>query len=86
MALAPLTTTTWPILDLTRSAVAVGRAVSLSSFAFLAGSPIGGWFAGELIAAGGARLGFGVAGAAAIVTVGMAMARLRVLERRCGAL
>ena len=60
-----------------------GRAVSLYYFAFLAGSPIGGWLAGELVAAGGARLGFGVAGAAAIVTVSIALARLRVLERRC---
>jgi MFS family permease len=59
-----------------------GRAVSLYYFAFLAGAPIGGWFSGELIAAGGARLGFGVAGCAALLTVTLSRARLRVLERR----
>jgi predicted MFS family arabinose efflux permease len=59
-----------------------GRAVSLYYFAFLAGAPIGGWLSGELIAMGGARLGFGVAGSAALVTVSLALARLRSLERR----
>jgi MFS family permease len=59
-----------------------GRAVSLYYFAFLAGAPIGGWLSGELIAAGGARLGFGVAGTAALVTASLSMARLRSLERR----
>jgi MFS family permease len=58
-----------------------GRAVSLFYFAFLAGSPIGGWFSGFLIDEGGARLGFGVAGVAAVVTVTLAMARVRWLER-----
>lgn len=59
-----------------------GRAVSLYYFAFLAGAPIGGWLSGELIAAGGARLGFGVAGIAAVLTASLALARLRSLERR----
>jgi predicted MFS family arabinose efflux permease len=59
-----------------------GRAVSLYFFAFLAGSPIGGWFSGELIAHGGARLGFGVAGAAALATVTLGMLRLSALDRR----
>ena len=58
-----------------------GRAVSLYYFAFLAGSPIGGWLSGVLIDEGGARLGFGVAGVAAVVTVTLAMARLRWIER-----
>jgi MFS family permease len=62
-----------------------GRAVSLYYFAFLAGAPIGGWLSGELIAAGGARLGFGVAGVGALVTAAVSMARIRSIERaqRC---
>jgi MFS family permease len=62
-----------------------GRAVSLYYFAFLAGAPIGGWLSGELIAAGGARLGFGVAGVGALVTAALSMARIRSIERtqRC---
>ncbi len=59
-----------------------GRAVSLYYFAFLAGSPVGGWFSGFLIDAGGARLGFGVAGIAAVITVTLALARIRTIERR----
>jgi predicted MFS family arabinose efflux permease len=58
-----------------------GRAVSLYYFAFLAGAPIGGWLSGVLIAAGGARLGFGVAGVGALVTAALALARLRSIER-----
>jgi predicted MFS family arabinose efflux permease len=59
-----------------------GRAVSLYYFAFLAGSPIGGWLSGLLIDTGGARLGFGVAGVAAVLTVTVALARIRWIERR----
>ena len=59
-----------------------GRAVSLYYFAFLAGSPIGGWLSGVLIDAGGARLGFGVAGVAAVLTVTLASVRIRSIERR----
>jgi MFS family permease len=59
-----------------------GRAVSLYYFAFLAGSPIGGWLSGLLIDTGGARLGFGVAGVAAVLTVTVALARIRSIERR----
>ena len=45
-----------------------GRAASLYFFAFLGGAPLGGLFAGWLVAAGGTRLAFLVAGSVAVLT------------------
>jgi MFS family permease len=45
-----------------------GRAASLYFFAFLGGAPLGGLFAGWLVAAGGTRLAFAVAGSVAMLT------------------
>jgi MFS family permease len=44
-----------------------GRAASLYFFAFLGGAPLGGLFAGWLVAAGGTRLAFAVAGTVAVM-------------------
>ncbi len=53
-----------------------GRAASLYFFAFLGGAPLGGLFAGWLVAAGGTRLAFGVAGSVAVLTALAGAARL----------
>jgi MFS family permease len=53
-----------------------GRAASLYFFAFLGGAPLGGLFAGWLVAAGGTELAFAVAGSVAVVTATVGAARL----------
>jgi MFS family permease len=53
-----------------------GRAASLYFFAFLGGAPLGGLFAGWLVAAGGTRLAFVVAGSVAVLTALASAARL----------
>jgi MFS family permease len=53
-----------------------GRAASLYFFAFLGGAPLGGLFAGWLVAAGGTRLAFVVAGSVAMLTAFAGAARL----------
>jgi MFS family permease len=53
-----------------------GRAASLYFFAFLGGAPLGGLFAGWLVAAGGTELAFAVAGSVAMVTATVGAARL----------
>jgi len=53
-----------------------GRAASLYFFAFLGGAPLGGLFAGWLVAAGGTRLAFAVAGSVAVLTALAGAARL----------
>jgi MFS family permease len=53
-----------------------GRAASLYFFAFLGGAPLGGLFAGWLVAAGGTTLAFAVAGAVAVLTAVAGAARL----------
>jgi MFS family permease len=53
-----------------------GRAASLYFFAFLGGAPLGGLFAGWLVAAGGTRLAFAIAGAVAVLVAVAGAARL----------
>jgi MFS family permease len=53
-----------------------GRAASLYFFAFLGGAPLGGLFAGWLVAAGGTPLAFVVAGSVAMLTALAGAARL----------
>jgi MFS family permease len=53
-----------------------GRAASLYFFAFLGGAPLGGLFAGWLVAAGGTPLAFAVAGSVAVLTALAGAARL----------
>jgi len=53
-----------------------GRAASLYFFAFLGGAPLGGLFAGWLVAAGGTRLAFLVAGSVALLVAVAGAARL----------
>jgi predicted MFS family arabinose efflux permease len=53
-----------------------GRAASLYFFAFLGGAPLGGLFAGWLSSAGGTELAFYVAGAMAVLTAALGIARL----------
>jgi MFS family permease len=53
-----------------------GRAASLYFFAFLGGAPLGGLFAGWLVAAGGTRLAFAIAGAVAVLVALGGAARL----------
>lgn len=53
-----------------------GRAASLYFFAFLGGAPLGGLFAGWLVSVGGTELAFAVAGAVALLTAAMGIARL----------
>lgn len=53
-----------------------GRAASLYFFAFLGGAPLGGLFAGWLVAVGGTGLAFAVAGSVAVVTAVAGAARL----------
>jgi MFS family permease len=64
-----------------------GRAASLYFFAFLGGAPLGGLFAGWLVAGGGTELAFGVAGSVAVLTALAAAARLALAAdgvRRAG--
>jgi MFS family permease len=53
-----------------------GRAASLYFFAFLGGAPLGGLFAGWLVATGGTQLAFVVAGSVAILVAAAAGVRL----------
>ena len=53
-----------------------GRAASLYFFAFLGGAPLGGLFAGWLVAEGGTRLAFTVAGSVAVLVAVVGAARL----------
>jgi len=61
-----------------------GRAASLYFFAFLGGAPLGGLFAGWLVASGGTRLAFGVAGSVAVLTAFAGAARLAQSSNRLG--
>jgi MFS family permease len=61
-----------------------GRAASLYFFAFLGGAPLGGLFAGWLVAAGGTRLAFVVAGSVAVLTALAGAARLAHTSNRLG--
>jgi MFS family permease len=61
-----------------------GRAASLYFFAFLGGAPLGGLFAGWLVAAGGTRLAFVVAGSVAVLTALAGAARLAQASNRLG--
>jgi MFS family permease len=61
-----------------------GRAASLYFFAFLGGAPLGALLAGWLVAAGGTRLAFVVAGSVAVLTALAGAARLAQASNRLG--